>query len=288
LSRHLQKEYTQHEYIQTYIRLFFIFIATGIITYYTYIYHAITPQKYAYIMLFPLFMFLLSIFHIVMIRKFPYLFQKQRIIFMSFIEIWATVYVMYLVGPLSAYFPVLFLWYCVGYGARYGEKIGFITYGMVLIAWLVLLDNSPFWIQNKAVGLGWLVAYMVIPLYFFKLLQKLHTKAKEADYKATHDHLTDLTNRFMFDEILQQYIKEAKEKEFALIFVDLDGFKEINDSFGHLIGDKVLVEASRRIEEVSDFTSRLGGDEFVSIITYKNRQELTKHLDNLLQNLHQK
>lgn len=286
LNRHIENEYLINEYTQAYIRLSFILIIFVVVTIDTYIFHTITPQKYAFIMLFLLFIFLLSIFYSVMIRKFPYHFQKRRIVLASVIEVWATAYIMYLTGETGVYLPVLLLWYCVGYGIRYGAKIGFITYGMVLITWIVLLYSSPFWIQNQAVGLGWLAAYVLIPLYFFKLLQKLHAKAEEAEYKATHDHLTGLPNRFLFDEILLRYKNE--EKEFALVFIDLDKFKEINDTFGHLVGDKVLEEASRRIGKISDFTSRLGGDEFVAIVTYKNRNELVTQLDNLLKSLHQK
>ncbi|WP_434580534.1 GGDEF domain-containing protein [Sulfurimonas sp. NW15] len=279
----LQKQYVRNEYIQTYFRLFFIAVSVIAITYYTFVEHALSVEVYKYIMLFPVLMLSLIAVYMFIVYKYPYFLQNQRIVFMSFVETTATGYVMYLTGPLSAYFPALLLWFCIGYGVRYGEKIGFVTYGIVLITWLVLLNTSPFWIQNRALGFGWFIAYLVIPLYFFKLLQKLHSDVKTFNYKATHDPLTGLPNRFLFDEVLYQYLKG---KNFALIFVDLDGFKEINDSFGHLTGDKVLVEASKRIEQITDFTSRLGGDEFVCIMTFKTKDELKKRLDRLVENLH--
>ncbi|UCN00173.1 GGDEF domain-containing protein [Sulfurimonas sp. SWIR-19] len=288
VSTHLQKQYVHQEHIQTYFRLFIIAVSVVAITYYTYIEHALSVAVYKHIMLFPVLMLSLIAVYMYIVYKYPYLFQKQRIVFMSFAETTATGYVMYLSGPLSAYFPALFLWFCIGYGVRYGEKTGMITYGMVLVTWLILLNTSPFWIENRALGLGWLVAYLVIPLYFFKLLQQLHNDVKKFDYKATHDPLTGLPNRFLFDEVLHQSLDKFQKKEFALIFLDLDGFKEINDSFGHHIGDRVLVEASKRIRQLTNFTARLGGDEFVSLIEFSDIGELKKQIGKLIQNIQKK
>ncbi|MBE0514001.1 EAL domain-containing protein [Sulfurimonas sp.] len=81
------------------------------------------------------------------------------------------------------------------------------------------------------------------------------------------DSLTGLANRVLFNERLQQTIEKAKQQKssFALLFVDLDRFKQINDSLGHAIGDKVLQIISKRLQRVvrtEDTISRLGGDEF--------------------------
>ena len=85
---------------------------------------------------------------------------------------------------------------------------------------------------------------------------------------ATHDILTGLPNRVLFDEVLEQSIKDSRRygRQFALLFMDLDGFKAINDTFGHETGDRVLIICARRLKRAlraSDFIARLGGDEFV-------------------------
>lgn len=88
---------------------------------------------------------------------------------------------------------------------------------------------------------------------------------------ATHDILTGLPNRIMFNEILRQNIEFARRyrQQFALLFMDLDGFKIINDTFGHETGDQMLIECATRLRQTlraSDFIARLGGDEFVILV----------------------
>jgi diguanylate cyclase (GGDEF)-like protein len=84
---------------------------------------------------------------------------------------------------------------------------------------------------------------------------------------AHHDALTGLPNRTFFSQQLAVYLKT--DKPFALLFIDLDKFKPINDSFGHKIGDQVLIAIAHRLKAIvaeQDFVSRLGGDEFVVIL----------------------
>ena len=91
---------------------------------------------------------------------------------------------------------------------------------------------------------------------------------KEVEYLAYHDPLTDLPNRLYLDEYLKQAIKKACRtgKFLAVIFIDMDNFKQINDTYGHQTGDKVLVIAARRFQNLlreSDTVIRFGGDEFI-------------------------
>lgn len=92
-----------------------------------------------------------------------------------------------------------------------------------------------------------------------------------ANSLAYYDTLTGLPNRALFQDRLEQSIKHAQrsEESFALLFMDLDGFKQINDHRGHLAGDRVLQEFAQRMQCVfreSDTVARLGGDEFVAIM----------------------
>lgn len=93
--------------------------------------------------------------------------------------------------------------------------------------------------------------------------------------QANFDFLTDLPNRYMFHDRLGQEIRKAhREKSgLALLFIDLDRFKEVNDTLGHQVGDLLLIEAAERIcgcVRESDTVARLGGDEFTVILGQMN------------------
>lgn len=90
-------------------------------------------------------------------------------------------------------------------------------------------------------------------------------------FVATHDQLTGLANRYLFYEHLNHSIVVAKRHQstFALLFLDLDNFKRINDSLGHDIGDMLLVEIANRIRNTvreTDIVARIGGDEFTILL----------------------
>ena len=90
-------------------------------------------------------------------------------------------------------------------------------------------------------------------------------------YLATHDGLTGLPNRVMFAELLGMALQSARryERKFAVLFIDLDRFKVINDTLGHEAGDQLLKEISTRFKaslRASDIVARLGGDEFVVLV----------------------
>ena len=89
--------------------------------------------------------------------------------------------------------------------------------------------------------------------------------------QANYDPLTHLPNRAYFRDLLENTIKSARQsgKELALCFLDLDGFKPVNDQFGHEIGDRILLEVSNRLLRTvrsGDTVARLGGDEFVLLL----------------------
>ncbi len=91
------------------------------------------------------------------------------------------------------------------------------------------------------------------------------------DHQAHHDALTGLPNRILFNDRLEQGIEKAKRNNttLALFFIDLDHFKEINDSLGHAIGDEILKSVTQRLNQTmrkEDALARLGGDEFTVIM----------------------
>jgi diguanylate cyclase (GGDEF)-like protein len=94
----------------------------------------------------------------------------------------------------------------------------------------------------------------------------------EAVYLANHDQVTGLANRMSIRNTIQQRI-DAKQA-FSLLFIDLDGFKQVNDTYGHGIGDRLLMSIGQRVSshlEVGDILARYGGDEFVLLLRDDNQ-----------------
>jgi diguanylate cyclase (GGDEF)-like protein/PAS domain S-box-containing protein len=116
------------------------------------------------------------------------------------------------------------------------------------------------------------------PRYLLGVIEDV-TERREAEARiahlAKHDALTELPNRTGFSEHLQKMLGNASEslESFALLCIDLDRFKEVNDVFGHSVGDELLQVIARRLQAAGEgaFVARLGGDEF-GILTAGNRQ----------------
>ncbi|EDZ63805.1 diguanylate cyclase/phosphodiesterase [Sulfurimonas gotlandica GD1] len=158
-----------------------------------------------------------------------------------------------------------------------GEAMKFEEYGNVKGELLYLeVYKAPFYDEDGktigTVGAGRDITNLKkTQLDLEKNLKILDEQREQLEYQANHDSLTDLPNRVLFMDRLQQSINIAQryDNKVALLFIDLDHFKEINDSLGHGVGDKVLIEVSRRMKNQmrkSDTLSRLGGDEFCIIL----------------------
>ena len=109
-------------------------------------------------------------------------------------------------------------------------------------------------------------------------IQERKAREEESTYRATHDPLTGLPNRALFEESLKHSINTVKRNGhcLALVLLDLDNFKSINDTMGHLAGDAVLVSVSKQLKRSireSDMACRFGGDEFFVLLTFKSSDD---------------
>lgn len=101
--------------------------------------------------------------------------------------------------------------------------------------------------------------------------QREREQAAQVEYMAYHDTLTGLANRSLFSTFLQQELLLAKRHDhiFSVLFLDLDKFKQINDTLGHDAGDELLIQVAQRLKSClrsSDVVARIGGDEFVALL----------------------
>ena len=125
-----------------------------------------------------------------------------------------------------------------------------------------------------------------------ELKQKSQTALAKSEqrYKelATIDMLTGVLNRFAFEEELTRIISISRrvKSEFALLFLDLDHFKEVNDTYGHDVGDKLLKEVAKRVLpniRAEDAFARIGGDEFILVLTNTKKETLPSLVEKAIQ-----
>ena len=116
---------------------------------------------------------------------------------------------------------------------------------------------------------------------FQRMDDEVTQRQKDLEHQAMHDHLTGLPNRFMLNQRIEYQIlsSERDNNNFSLLLMDLDHFKDINDTLGHDAGDILLNEVSKRIQDLlrkSDTFARLGGDEFCILLpgTERNNSDL--------------
>jgi diguanylate cyclase (GGDEF)-like protein len=106
---------------------------------------------------------------------------------------------------------------------------------------------------------------------FMDITMRKHQEQR-LEQMAHYDPLTTLPNRLLFDDRLRQAIAQAKRRvqKLAVLFIDLDGFKSVNDKYGHEAGDVLLVNVAYRLKDAlraGDSIARIGGDEFVAVLT---------------------
>ncbi|MEA3276628.1 MAG: EAL domain-containing protein [Pseudomonadota bacterium] len=176
-----------------------------------------------------------------------------------------------------AFYP-LYLWIMIGNGLRFGVRYLGIASLVGIVGFSAAAGIGGVTEQHSSVILGLLIGLVVIPKFFLVMIKRiadangvLKRHIEDAQYRATHDELTGLPNRTVLNDRLQHALENAEREEtlLAVVFLDLDGFKAINDNFGHESGDQLLREVASCLERSvrsCDTVSRLGGDEFIVLL----------------------
>ena len=156
-------------------------------------------------------------------------------------------------------------------GARSGAALPLLIHGQAGGVLLFMSTELNTFTPGFVEALQRLAANVSFALENFDRADEKEKADERIKYLATHDNLTDLPNRTMFDQLLGFSIKAARcnQRQCAVLFIDLDRFKIINDSLGHAAGDALLVEMAARLRgslRASDVVARLGGDEFVVLL----------------------
>lgn len=132
-------------------------------------------------------------------------------------------------------------------------------------------DGRPFWNRLQILPLQDETGRATHYLAMLRDVTAEHTHAERLEYRAHHDPVTGLPNRHLLGHRLEEAVAQARRagRPFALIFIDVDRFKRINDTFGHEAGDRVLQLVGERLMNcvrAEDTVARYGGDEFVLLL----------------------
>lgn len=208
-----------------------------------------------------------------------------------------TSYFMYVMQDKGILFFPIYLWVIVGNGLRYGTRYLYLAMVISLISFTVILSSSAYWRAQWSFSVGLLISLVALPLYFSSLLKQLNDQHNELKklYEqmarhATHDSLTGLPNRKYFHDHLSEMITSAErdKKTFAVLYLDLDGFKAINDALGHAAGDQIIESTARRLEQCirkGDMVARVGGDEFIVLLREITSYDVYEVADKIIKSL---
>jgi diguanylate cyclase (GGDEF)-like protein len=138
----------------------------------------------------------------------------------------------------------------------------------LLVNILFLLSGASIGFVSQLIRDRYLRENFLLQQSLKEALQEKTTEAEDNEFLANHDSLTGLPNRRYITKLLEESLISAKEQDrvMVILFIDLNGFKQINDNYGHYAGDEVLKIVAQRLEmgmRKGDNLSRLGGDEYL-------------------------
>lgn len=163
----------------------------------------------------------------------------------------------------QATLPLLWVvfWFLVGAGCRYGQRMLGLSCAVALTGIAGLMHWQPWWRANFMAGLGVALSLAATSIYLAVLVRRL-------EKQAATDPLTGLSNRVQLEQAIGRTLamRSPEANQAALLLIDLDGFKEVNDAHGHAVGDELLRSFAAALASCvrrGDTLARLGGDEFV-------------------------
>ncbi|TQR14241.1 diguanylate cyclase domain-containing protein [Psychrobacillus soli] len=150
---------------------------------------------------------------------------------------------------------------------------------------LTRMDGSNIWVEIIAIPVKFEGEIVIQAIIRDVTVREYYED--QLTYMATHDPMTDVVNRSTFMEEMDKRIEEAKvtKEMLALLFIDLDKFKEVNDTLGHGIGDSLLIQFSKRMKENvrhEDIIGRIGGDEFLILLKDIDKNKI----NNIMKRMH--
>ncbi len=192
---------------------------------------------------------------------------------------------MYLGEGAAAGVAAIYLWVTLGNGFRYGNVYLYSCAVLSFSSFATVYWLSDYWQAQGTLSANVLILLALIPPYVGALLNSLQKAKNQLKHQASIDVLTGLFNRAE-TEMSVERVLDQKHDGHALLFCDLDLFKQVNDDAGHAAGDKLLTDVARIIKECAagrGIVGRLGGDEFcvfLSDCTMERARQIAENIRN--------
>jgi len=233
---------------------------------------------------------LFSVLHYYFINTFPTKWIGFRKYLLIIADLSVLTYLIISFDETGLFFLPIYILIVMRSGLSFGVSFFYSCLGLAGVSWLALITYSSYWEAHRDVVATFAITTFLLPLFYLKFIMRVHEENHEltqtlndVSYDANYDELTGIANRKYYKETIEELLDE--KVPFALLFIDLNKFKVINDTHGHHIGDEVLKEVARRLSESideDDFLARLGGDEF-AIITKRKKIYMEKFVARLEQ-----
>jgi diguanylate cyclase (GGDEF)-like protein len=179
----------------------------------------------------------------------------------------------------------------LGNGLRFGRRYTRLSVYIGAVSTALAVMLSPYWMRQPSLALGLVLSILIVPLYASALNARmarakrtLERRAARFELASMTDSVTGALNRHGFMSILNERAMCSTPGASALMLLDLDGFKAVNDSCGHAAGDMVLVDTVNRLARcfrASDRVARIGGDEFAVLLVDIKDQAQVEQLASL-------
>ena len=237
-------------------------------------------------------LFIISLLHFLIIAQRPYLLVGVRKAGVIVLDLSVLALLVGILGHAGLFFLPLFVIIVMQSGMSFGMPYFYLSLIVSVLVWVALVTYTDYWHTHSDIIAVFALTTFLVPLFYLTDIIRIHAQndalneeLSSSEHNASYDALTGVANRKTYEMKMTEVM--AVKRPFALIFIDLNKFKIINDTHGHGVGDEVLIEVSRRLNSAiaeEDFLSRLGGDEFV-VITHRDKSYLPRFLKQLEQDV---
>ncbi|SFV90571.1 diguanylate cyclase/phosphodiesterase (GGDEF & EAL domains) with PAS/PAC sensor(s) [hydrothermal vent metagenome] len=235
---------------------------------------------------------LFSMVHYYFISTYPSALLSIRKNLLMFLDFAVLTFLIIRYGDVGIFLFPLYILIVMRSGLSFGISFFYLSLLFVGISFSALMAYSSYWKAHSDIIATFAITTFLIPFFYLRIFTRVHEEnheltqtLHEVSYDANYDELTGVANRKQYKDKMMKLLHN--KTPFALLFIDLNKFKVINDTHGHHVGDEVLKEVARRLSEnidKDDFIARLGGDEFV-IITTRKKIYMEKFIAKLERNV---